>query len=64
MTAGSARAKFVQRDWRLFFDELIEGLEKWLTTFGAICIGFFVIGLPILLIVADHVPALKILSGP
>lgn len=59
MTAGSALAQFAKqrRDWE--FD-----VEECLTVIGAVCITILVFGLPIFLLIADHVPLLNLLSGP
>ena len=68
MTAGSAAAKFVKavekRDWGLWLADLSDVITEWLAIVGAICIGLFVFGLPIFLVVVDHVSLLNVLSGP
>lgn len=56
--------RWYQRDWLLWFDDVTIAAENWIAIFGAICIAIIVFGLPIYLIVADHVSLLKILSGP
>ena len=66
--AGAAAAKFHKavdkRDWGLWAGDLADAFTRWFAIVGAVLIGLFVIGLPLFLLVADHVSALNILSGP
>ena len=69
--AGAARAKFAGkvREYRepgfwFRFEMWLIDAEEWFTRIGAIFIALLVFGLPVYLMIADHVSLLNILSGP
>lgn len=62
MVAGTGWIHYEEkRDWGLWFEDLTSTIEEGLTIVGAVLIAVLVFGLPIFLMVADHVSPLSLL---